>query len=293
MSGSRTSRSSASCDRVALDVRHALGTAPLGGSRARARSVSDSIGGLHAFDYPPDRPAADRPANGRSGASSESRRSGRTESSGGCCPVRASARSAHRPIVAARRGCDADKPCRHVAPTHITTLSASANPLTYVAFAVLIVLPMLILLSACAHPAAQPADAPAPQVTVAEVIARDVTEWDEFTGRLEAVNTVAVRPRVSGFVAAVRFDEGAIVRRGDLLFQIDPRPFQAEVDRLRAELARARATVQRADLGASARRAPRRRERDVARGTGAARRASRRSRPRRSRPSRPRCARPN
>ena len=56
---------------------------------------------------------------------------------------------------------------------------------------------------------------------VAAVLVSDVTEWDEFTGRLEAVNTVAVRPRVSGFVAAVRFREGAIVNRGDLLFQID------------------------------------------------------------------------
>lgn len=81
---------------------------------------------------------------------------------------------------------------------------------------------------------------------VAEVISRDITEWDEFTGRLEAVNTVEVRPRVSGYVSAVRFVEGAIVRKGDLLFEIDARPFQAEVDRLRAEVERARATVDRA-----------------------------------------------
>src|SRR5262245_26057061 len=85
------------------------------------------------------------------------------------------------------------------------------------------------------------------QVTVASVIERDVTEWDEFTGRLQAVDSVEVRPRVSGYVSAVRFSEGAMVRKGDLLFQIDPRPFQADVDRLKAELDRARATVQRAD----------------------------------------------
>jgi multidrug efflux system membrane fusion protein len=98
----------------------------------------------------------------------------------------------------------------------------------------------------CARPAAQPAEPPPPKVTVAEVALKDVTEWDEFTGRLEAVNTVAVRPRVSGYVAGLRFREGAIVNRGDLLFQIDSRPFVAEVDRLKAELARAKATVQRA-----------------------------------------------
>ena len=101
-------------------------------------------------------------------------------------------------------------------------------------------------MSACARPAAQAAAPPLPQVTAAEVISRDITEWDEFTGRLEAVNTVAVRPRVSGYVAAVRFQEGAVVSRGDLLFELDARPFQAEVDRLRAELLRARATIRRA-----------------------------------------------
>lgn len=104
-----------------------------------------------------------------------------------------------------------------------------------------------VLLSSCTRTEAQTADAPPPpKVTVAQVISRDVTEWDEFTGRLEPVEAVAVRPRVSGYIAAVRFDEGSIVRRGDLLFEIDARPFQAERDRLRAELARARATVDRA-----------------------------------------------
>jgi len=107
-------------------------------------------------------------------------------------------------------------------------------------------LAVAVLAAGCSQTAAQQGPPPPPQVTVASVIERDVTEWDEFTGRLQAVDSVEVRPRVSGLVSAVRFDEGAIVRRGDPLFQIDPRPFQAEVDRLRAELNRAQATNQRA-----------------------------------------------
>jgi membrane fusion protein, multidrug efflux system len=108
-------------------------------------------------------------------------------------------------------------------------------------------LALTVILAACTKTAAQQGSAPPPQVAVAPVIERDVTEWDEFTGRLQAVDSVEIRPRVSGFVSAVRFSEGAMVRKGDLLFQIDPRPFQADVDRLRAELTRARATVDRAD----------------------------------------------
>ena len=104
-----------------------------------------------------------------------------------------------------------------------------------------------LLLQACTRVAAQTADAPPPpKIAVASVVSREVTEWDELTGRLEAVNSVAIRPRVSGFVAAIRFDEGAMVKKGDLLFEIDARPFQAEVDRLHAELERASATVHRA-----------------------------------------------
>jgi membrane fusion protein, multidrug efflux system len=93
---------------------------------------------------------------------------------------------------------------------------------------------------------AQP-KAPAPaEVSVAEVICKQIGESDEFTGRLEAVNAVEVRPRVSGYLQSVHFKEGAIVRQGDLLFQIDPRPFQAEVDRLKGDLSQAKAQRSRA-----------------------------------------------
>jgi multidrug efflux system membrane fusion protein len=83
--------------------------------------------------------------------------------------------------------------------------------------------------------AAQPA---LPQVQVAEVIHRPLREWQEFSGRLQAPNTIEVRPRVSGYVDRVAFADGARVKKGQLLFQIDPRPFQAEVERLVAERAR-------------------------------------------------------
>jgi RND family efflux transporter MFP subunit len=107
-------------------------------------------------------------------------------------------------------------------------------------------LALVAALAGCTETAAQPGPPPLPQVTVAPAVERDVTEWDEFTGRLEAVDAVEIRPRVSGYLAAVRFDEGAIVKRGDPLFLIDARPFEAEADRLRAELSRAEATVRRA-----------------------------------------------
>ncbi|HET6762918.1 MAG TPA: biotin/lipoyl-binding protein, partial [Longimicrobiaceae bacterium] len=92
--------------------------------------------------------------------------------------------------------------------------------------------------AACA-PAAPPPPPP-PQVTVAAAVGRPITEWDEFTGRFEATNTVEVRPRVSGFVRSVGFTEGALVSRGQVLFEIDPRPYQDEVARAAAALQQAR-----------------------------------------------------
>ena len=86
----------------------------------------------------------------------------------------------------------------------------------------------------------KPQAPPPPQVTVAPVIEREVADWDEFTGHFEAVNAVDVRPRVSGFVKRVAFAEGALVREGDVLFTIDPRPYEAEVARSEAVLEQVR-----------------------------------------------------
>lgn len=76
---------------------------------------------------------------------------------------------------------------------------------------------------------------------------REVQEYDEFTGRVAAVDSLEIRSRVSGYIQSIGFKDGELVKKGQLLFQIDPRPFQAEVDRLQAELARTRATVERAN----------------------------------------------
>lgn len=96
-----------------------------------------------------------------------------------------------------------------------------------------------MVLSACGQPEANdqtelpPA---APEVSVAQVVSERITEWDEFTGRLQAPETVQIVPRVSGYIEKVLFTEGALVNKGDLLVQIDPKPFAAEVARLKAEL---------------------------------------------------------
>ncbi|MCC2673326.1 MAG: efflux transporter, family, subunit [Ramlibacter sp.] len=82
---------------------------------------------------------------------------------------------------------------------------------------------------------------PAPQVSVAVVTERDITSWDEFSGRLEAVERVEVRSRVSGAVHSVHFREGTLVKPGDLLITIDPAPYAAEAERGEAQVAAAQA----------------------------------------------------
>jgi RND family efflux transporter MFP subunit len=103
------------------------------------------------------------------------------------------------------------------------------------------------LLAGCQHDgASQHQQPPAPSVTVAPVEQREIVEWDEFTGRTEPVDSVEVRPRVSGYIQEVRFQSGQLVKKGDVLFVIDPRWHKAEFDRLQAQAERAKVELDNA-----------------------------------------------
>ena len=89
---------------------------------------------------------------------------------------------------------------------------------------------------------------PPPSVTVALPLEKTITEWDEYTGRFTAVETVEVRARVSGFIDSIHFKEGQVVKQGDLLFTIDPRPYTFAVEQAKADVERAKAKLQIASL---------------------------------------------
>ena len=100
---------------------------------------------------------------------------------------------------------------------------------------------LAVTLSGCGNKPPQQAAAAAPPVTVAQPTKRTVTDWDEFTGRFDAVEEVQVRARVGGFVTNVEFKDGDMVRTGDLLYLIDSRPFEAVAEQADGQLADARA----------------------------------------------------
>ena len=104
---------------------------------------------------------------------------------------------------------------------------------------------LVFLLAACQPQQAAPPPPPPPKVTVNQPIIRDVVESDEYTGRLEAVESVDIRARVNGYLQSVHFTDGAIVKKGALLFVIDPRPYQAELNRAKAQLEQAIARFER------------------------------------------------
>jgi RND family efflux transporter MFP subunit len=103
----------------------------------------------------------------------------------------------------------------------------------------------ILLLTACQQQQAATPPPPPPKVTVNQPIIRDVVESDEYTGRLEAVESVEVRARVNGYLQSLHFTDGAIVKKGTLLFVIDPRPYQAELNRAKAQLEQAIARFER------------------------------------------------
>ncbi|HEX9048658.1 MAG TPA: efflux RND transporter periplasmic adaptor subunit [Verrucomicrobiae bacterium] len=113
-------------------------------------------------------------------------------------------------------------------------------------YTVLVFVPAIVVGvgTGCQRSAAQQ-PMPPPNVTVAPVEEKDVVEWSEFTGRVAPVDSVEVRPRVSGYIQEVRFQSGQLVKKGDVLFVIDPRWNQATFDQRQAEYEQARREEER------------------------------------------------
>lgn len=105
-----------------------------------------------------------------------------------------------------------------------------------------LLLSSLVFLGGCGR--GGPPEMGPPEVTVARPLVRKVTDWDEYTGRVAAVESVEIRARVSGYLQAIHFHDGGLVKRGDLLFEIDPRPYQAALDEARAQLTSARVRLE-------------------------------------------------
>ena len=99
------------------------------------------------------------------------------------------------------------------------------------------------LLTGCDNKPAASAGPGLPAVTVSRPVQQKITEWDEYTGRFVAVKTVEIRARVSGFIDSIHFKDGQIIKQGDLLFIIDPRPYRLAVEQATADRDRARAKL--------------------------------------------------
>ncbi|MEO8367386.1 MAG: efflux RND transporter periplasmic adaptor subunit [Pseudoxanthomonas sp.] len=104
------------------------------------------------------------------------------------------------------------------------------------------------VIAGCSGQAAENSMPPPPAVSVAPVLVKQISQWDDFSGRVEAVESVDLRPRVSGYIDRVNYQEGQEVRKGEVLFTIDSRSYRAELARAQADLARAHS---QAELGRS------------------------------------------
>ena len=100
---------------------------------------------------------------------------------------------------------------------------------------------LAMLLASCAKPAPPP---PAPPVVfVSKPLQSDIVDWDDYVGRFEAINSVDIRPRVTGYLQSIAFTDGQIVKKGELLFVIDPRPYQAALDQAKGQALHAQAAL--------------------------------------------------
>ena len=119
-----------------------------------------------------------------------------------------------------------------------TSLFSRRSAPAFLALTVSILIALTV--AGCGSQAATPIGPPAAEVSIAPVLSRNVRQWDDFTGRISAVETVDLRPRVSGYIDRVAYQEGQEVKKGDLLFVIDQRPYQAALAQAQAALERAR-----------------------------------------------------
>ena len=110
---------------------------------------------------------------------------------------------------------------------------------------IVVVIAGVLAAPGCAKPKPKPADSKPPEVLVSQPTTEDVTDYEEFIGHIEAVQSVEVRARVTGYLNKVHFTDGAEVNQGDLLFEIDDRPYQAEHDRAQSTLEQGKAHLSR------------------------------------------------
>lgn len=121
---------------------------------------------------------------------------------------------------------------------------AWASRSSFASTVMLMICSHFVLVGCTERAEAQNGAPPAPAVSVAPAVQRALNDREGFSGRLEAIEYVELRPRITGTIERVHFIDGALVRQGDLLFTIDPRPFEAEVSRAQAQLAAAEARSQ-------------------------------------------------
>jgi membrane fusion protein, multidrug efflux system len=128
-----------------------------------------------------------------------------------------------------------------------SSVAGRRNSMIRVTFLAFLLVVANLLIGCDGKPAAS-SSPPPPPVTVARPLHKAITEWDEYTGRFSAVASVEVRARVSGFIDSVHFKDGQLIKQGDLLFVIDPRPYKLAVEQSMAEVARAKARLDIATL---------------------------------------------